>query len=134
MQELGLEVNSLSSIPDVSGPSNTLHSLLLHNNQFQTFPVLNELGRSLTKLRLNGNLFFEVPANALLLGQSNGGQIFELYLGDNVNLMSLPSVITADPAILTVDLSGVLLNCDEKVVSIFDFQIAFYTLIVICII
>ena len=62
--KLNLRGNVLHTIPDVSGPSKTLKTLILDENYFKEFPSLKRLGNSLEELYLKRNMINFIEKDA----------------------------------------------------------------------
>ena len=60
LQSLNLESNLLVTLPDSSGPSDTLTSLKLSFNKLRSFPEMNTLLKSVEKLQMAGNFIKEI--------------------------------------------------------------------------
>ena len=109
MEILHLEFNLLTSVPDVTIPSNFLTSLFLKANLFTTFPTLRNLGSHLTYLDMAENDIDSVviPDNGVLPKLQTltlafnkldtvpdisylGDTLTDLYLGTN-SIESIPS-------------------------------------------
>jgi Leucine-rich repeat (LRR) protein len=67
LRSLDLDNNLLVSFPDPAGPSNTLTTIQLRNNQFSDLPSLPILGSKVTGLAIAGNPLGSVSRDVLLL-------------------------------------------------------------------
>lgn len=67
LKVLNLPHNSLTSLPDVAGPGNTLKEIKLNHNSFVEFPSLKKLGQSVSILiagyMMNGRIKVIDPNN-----------------------------------------------------------------------
>ena len=86
VERLFINSNNLASIPDVVGPSNSLRYFTFGWNNFQSFPSLQNLGKSLSSLYIRGNSIIEIHAADLMLGK-----LKKLYADSN-QLKSMPVI------------------------------------------
>ena len=107
LEALYLSNNNLKTIPDVAGPSNSLSYLNVQANNFESFPPLEKLGKSLFKLYINDNKIANIYAADLMLNQLEW-----LYIQSN-QLRSLPVICGAQ--IKFMDFTNNPLVCDKYI-------------------
>ena len=99
--------NILTTIPDVAGPSNSLLVIVADQNNFKSFPALQELGKSLMWLDLRNNTVTETDAADLMLGKLEHLDI------DGNHLKTIP--VICGTQISEVNLTDNPLICDKGI-------------------
>ena len=89
LEELYISEMALGDLPDVPGPGNTLLILDISHNNFQKMPNLNQLGRSLQELYVQGNSYLTGHVGPAQIGALQKLQMLNL---GGTNITSLADV------------------------------------------
>lgn len=92
--------NSLTSLPDVAGPSSTLVHIYINGNEFKEFPSMKKLGRSVTYVNADRNKIEVFDPNNIEVGQQSS---LKLHLKFN-KLTTIPPMIVPSGNFPRVDI------------------------------
>ena len=107
LEELWIKHNHLTSIPDVLGPSHSLNVLSFDWNNFESFPSLKNLGKSVSSLFIRSNSFLKLNAADLMLEK-----LKQLYAKGN-QLETIP--VICGTQIEYIELKNNPLVCDKRI-------------------